>query len=755
MMTTGRKSNRVGLSGELCMRTYNPGLHLQLVPGSMVSREVGYRTAQHVCGRSSPGSSFHAPPFSASGQDIPWARARHQMSSHKLHSACDIHNQNDAGRTEGSPAGRQYPSDHSHTEWANEYARLVSSRVTLQSLRLSTETLPSHWYRAVSRRAAQDPASRQIAWMRYESQVRLGHDAPLQAQAALLTAVALVKALTIAIVTPVDCLLFLPSVSDFDTCSALQVGQIMRLMLFARITIAAVAKHGKVHFALQRPLPSMEAISSIAAHRNRLTMQMLCPPEGCPQNLYVDGTAWFVPGDPWRRRHELEGYRLSLGIIFGIWAYEYILTFWSEELPRWKTLFQGKIIPVNILTLISRYSSVAGAVSVCVYAWRPTANNCQFILSFTVANVALIWSTTSGIFFLRICGLYQLPSDKWRVKAPMLGLLVVVTGLWIAAAAGYKTRPIPEIIQQPYYNGCAPAPSPMWRIMGWGASMVFDALTFVLSLYAAKHRLFTGSTPIQAGQFGIEGISKIHARSTGLSHFITVSAWIVFIITMVGNAACFFTLIFSRNLILSVIPIAPFAALRTMVTSRLVYHSHLWAEGKSALLTMPAPTVGAVRTTSGFGIEHRDVIGQLWTVPPPETKENAQSDPLPPAALAIPYTQQILKRSSFDSSSSRDRQVGSDARLHMRDQFAMQRQYPSADPAVNQFPKVLDAPFTRRGSNFSSAETPPTRNQWGRMDESANFEMHTSTARSPSAQDDLESASSSSRALHGWTRSES
>ncbi|CEH15511.1 hypothetical protein CBOM_03815 [Ceraceosorus bombacis] len=508
------------------------------------------------------------------------------------------------------------------------------------------------------------------------------------------------------------------------------------------------------HFAYG--LPSMEAISNVA-HRNRLTMQMLCPPGGCPQNLYVDGTSWYVPGDPWRRRHEVEGYRLSLGIIFGIWAYEHILTFWSEELPRWKSLFQGKIIPVNILTLICRYSSVAGAVSVCVYAWRETPNNCQFILSFTLANVALIWSTTSIIFFLRICGLYQLPSDKWRVKAPMLGLLLVVTGMWITSAAGYKTVPIPEIIQQPYYPGCAPAPSPEWRIMGWAASMVFDTLILVFSVYAAKHRLFTGSTPIHAGQFGIEGISKIHARSAGLSHFITVSAWIVFTITMIGNAACFFTLIFSRNLILSVIPIAPFAALRTMVTSRLVYHSHLWAEGKSALLTMPAPTIGSVRTTSGFGIEHRDVIGQLWTMPPAESNQKAQCNPLPPAPYSIPYTQQILKRSSFDSSSSRSPQVGPDIRLHVRNEIAMQRQYSSADPAAKQSSKNFDAPFTRRGSNFSSAETPPpTRHQWDRTDESTNIAMHTSPTRSPSAREDLESASSSSsRAVHGWTRSES
>jgi hypothetical protein len=112
-----------------------------------------------------------------------------------------------------------------------------------------------------------------------------------------------------------------------------------------------------------------------------------CPAGGCPDRLYV-GQGYYIPGDPWQFRYEVESYRNSLLVIFGVFAWEWFVTF-PEEISRWKQIFRRELVPVNTCVLTARWAAWAAVASVCMYAFADWHSNCQANLTIIMVFVAI------------------------------------------------------------------------------------------------------------------------------------------------------------------------------------------------------------------------------------------------------------------------------------------------------------------------------------------------------------------------------
>lgn len=315
--------------------------------------------------------------------------------------------------------------------------------------------------------------------------------------------------------------------------------------------------------------------------QNNMTQHLFCPASGCLEKLEVGG-GYYIPGNPWKARYEIELYKISLLIVLGCTLWEYIVTFYSEELQRWGDIFKGRIVPVNILTLFSRYCIFAAAITAALYVWDDNPVNCQAKLSILMTCLALVWIATSLIYTLRVHAMYARPNERNTIRVPIVIFWLIGSALWISSIPGFKAAPVAKAIRQPFSSGCSPAPSPEWRAMGFGAAAIFDIAVLILSIRSVSRHSQEKFRPIyKAFRYGISD-----RNDTG--GFIILSSTITFIISFPLNTICFFVTIFSKNLILSNIPIALTALFNFMIATRLVFHSNQWSQGKSALLTMPA-----------------------------------------------------------------------------------------------------------------------------------------------------------------------
>lgn len=318
-----------------------------------------------------------------------------------------------------------------------------------------------------------------------------------------------------------------------------------------------------------------------AQMQNNLTQHMFCPATGCLQKIELGG-GYYIPGDPWKARYEIDLYKTSLLIVLGCTLWEYIVTFYSEELQRWGDIIKGNIVIVNVLTLLSRYFIVAAAITAALYVWDGSSASCQAKLSILMTCLAFVWIATSLIYTLRVHAMYARPNERKSVRIPIICVWLIGCALWIASIPGFKATSVNKAFRQPYTTGCSPAPSPEWRAMGFGAAAVFDVVILVLSIRSVSRHSSEKLRPIyKAFRYGISD-----RNDTG--GFIILSSTITFIISFPLNTICFFVTIFSKNLILSNIPIAIASLFNFMIATRLVFHSNQWSQGKSALLTMPA-----------------------------------------------------------------------------------------------------------------------------------------------------------------------
>lgn len=318
-----------------------------------------------------------------------------------------------------------------------------------------------------------------------------------------------------------------------------------------------------------------------AQYQNNMTQHMLCPATGCPDKIEVGG-GFYIPGNPWRARYEIELYKISLLLVLGCVIWEYVVTFYSEELQRWYDIFKGQIVPVNILTLFSRYCIFGAAITAALYVWDSKPINCQAKLSILMTCLALVWIATSLIYTLRVHAMFPKPNERKSVRIPIVCVWLIGSILWISSIPGFKATSVSQAIRQPFSSGCSPAPSPEWRAIGFGAGAVFDVIILILSLFSVSRHSSEILRPIyKAFRFGI-------ADRNDTGGFIILSSTITFLISFPLNAICFFVTVFSKNLILSNIPIALTALFNFMFATRLVFHSNQWSQGKSALLTMPA-----------------------------------------------------------------------------------------------------------------------------------------------------------------------
>ncbi|PWN31530.1 uncharacterized protein FA14DRAFT_162539 [Meira miltonrushii] len=318
-----------------------------------------------------------------------------------------------------------------------------------------------------------------------------------------------------------------------------------------------------------------------AQMQNNMTEHMFCPTTGCPQKIEVGG-GYYIPGDPWRARNEIDLYKLSLLLVIGCTLWEYLVTFYSEELQRWGDIFRGQIVPVNILTLFSRYCIAAASIIAAAYVYFESSSNCQAKLSALMTCLAFVWMATALIYTLRVHAMYARPNERNTVRIPIVCVWLVGSALWISSIPGFKAAAVNQLIRQPFSGGCSPAPSPQWRAMGFGAAAIFDVVILVFSIRSVSRHSSEKFRPIyKAFRYGISD-----RNDTG--GFIILSSTITFIISFPLNTICFFVTVFSKNLILSNIPIAIAALFNFMIATRLVFHSNQWSQGKSALLTMPA-----------------------------------------------------------------------------------------------------------------------------------------------------------------------
>jgi hypothetical protein len=142
----------------------------------------------------------------------------------------------------------------------------------------------------------------------------------------------------------------------------------------------------------------------------------------------------------------------------------------------------------------------------------------------------------SFIHYIRVSALYSRSVGIRRITA----LLVLLNAVaWIVSVVGFKAAPISPLLAQPHLASCGPAPSPRWRVLGWGVSMLVDLSVLILAL--------RGTNAIQKDIRLVPGGTSVITLLQG-------SAWINFSVTFVGNAACFFTTLFSNNLIRECLP---------------------------------------------------------------------------------------------------------------------------------------------------------------------------------------------------------
>ena len=314
--------------------------------------------------------------------------------------------------------------------------------------------------------------------------------------------------------------------------------------------------------------------------QNNMTEHMFCPTTGCPERFEVGG-GYYIPGNPWKVRYQIELYKISLLLVIGCLIWEYGVTFYSEELQRWREIFKGQIVPVNVLTIFARYFIFAAAGAAVAYVWDEKAINCQAKLSILMTSLALVWIATSLIYTLRVHAMYPSPSDRKRVRIPIVCVWLIGCALWIASLPGFRAAPVSQLIRQPFSSGCSPAHSPTWRAMGFGASAVFDLIILILSLGSVSRHSSNKLRPIyKTFRYGI-------SDRKDTAGFIILSSTITFLLSFSMNVICFFVTIFNKNVILSNIPVALAALFDFVIANRLVFHSHQWSQGKSGLLTMP------------------------------------------------------------------------------------------------------------------------------------------------------------------------
>ncbi|KDN39683.1 hypothetical protein K437DRAFT_258956 [Tilletiaria anomala UBC 951] len=317
-----------------------------------------------------------------------------------------------------------------------------------------------------------------------------------------------------------------------------------------------------------------------------------CSATGCAGRLEL-GHDYYIPLDPWQLRKEIEAYRWSLLAVFGVFAWEIIVTF-PEEWSRWKQIFRREMVPINACVLTARWAAWGGVAAVTMYAFSESPRtSCQATLTLIMFFVALNSIALSLIQHIRVTALHV---RNLRARRLVTALVVLNACAWIASIAGFRAGPTNPKVAQPGFPGCSPLPSPRWRSLGWGVSMVVDVVILLLTLA------------------GTGAIQKNIRHATGGKHVINLlqgSAWINFLVTFTGNAACFFTTVFSGNLILSNIPIAISTLFNTIIAARVVFHSISWNEGSDILLVGPhsrrpddyGPS-GLVRGSGSAGADH-------------------------------------------------------------------------------------------------------------------------------------------------------
>ena len=302
-------------------------------------------------------------------------------------------------------------------------------------------------------------------------------------------------------------------------------------------------------------------------------------------HLILSPSGDYIPADDLTREYHVECFRYVLVAIYALFIWEWVVTS-HEEWARWKQAFRGEFIPVNLCLIVSRWTTLGALIVSAVVFFGERVPDCQGGL------YALYFFFQPGqICHVIICVLRvrALATGKRWIWRPLAVLGFAVCTLWIISIPFFKMGPVPGAQSVHYQPVCTPLPSPNFRVMGWGAAMLFDMIVCAISVFLIQTRLHP-------------------AFSAQARRFMSDSTALLFLVSISANAACFFTLLLYKNIILANIPIPIQFILNSVVGIRIILHTDVWmGKGKTGLLVIPHNMIVENGAARGGSVESKIV----------------------------------------------------------------------------------------------------------------------------------------------------
>ncbi|KAJ7214170.1 hypothetical protein B0H12DRAFT_368650 [Mycena haematopus] len=165
----------------------------------------------------------------------------------------------------------------------------------------------------------------------------------------------------------------------------------------------------------------------------------------------------------------------SVALAMILWEYATLL---PDEIRLYRRSVWNTILPYGFLAM--RYGGIL-AIFPVLFLGTTQTGHCQAAASISQAGLVLVVTGSAVIFAVRTSLLW---ADNWTVRRALVGLVVAVTGCWIALATQYRAVPAPT---RPFGSNCRILATVPWLPLGNASFTIFLLTALILSLLKIRH----------------------------------------------------------------------------------------------------------------------------------------------------------------------------------------------------------------------------------------------------------------------------